>query len=58
MRFSVRGATIQKRSGVVTCKPNKGNLNSNDNGVATTELANQVRFFVLNSCLFARKFRD
>jgi len=42
---AIRGATIQKRSGVVTCKPNEGNLNSNDNGAAATDLANQVGSF-------------
>ena len=42
--IAMRGAsraTINKRSGVVTCKPNEAILNNSDNGRAATLLANQ-----------------
>ncbi|KAI8944744.1 hypothetical protein F4801DRAFT_570617 [Xylaria longipes] len=42
--LAIRGATVQKRSGVITCDPNEGGLNANDNGAAATSLANQCGF--------------
>ncbi|KAI1194915.1 hypothetical protein F5X97DRAFT_327012 [Nemania serpens] len=41
---AIRGATIEKRSGVITCDPREGGLNSGDNGAAATSLANQCGF--------------
>ncbi|KAK0723337.1 hypothetical protein B0T26DRAFT_801902 [Lasiosphaeria miniovina] len=39
--FAVRGETLAKRTGAVTCDPTEAVLNGNDNGAAATALANQ-----------------